>query len=261
MMAYENLAALYDYLMQDIDYSQWACYLDELLKRFACPGPVVADLGCGTGSITIALAKMGWQMIGLDCSEAMLKQARCKSAKENVVVEWFERDMTAPALEKVVPHAVIATFDAFNYILEPEDLQMMLQNLYWDMADDGLLIFDLHTPYNLAHNLGNQVYSYHDGQMDYIWENHWDEARGVCQMQLTFFVLDDASGLYRRMTEYHEEKAYDPSLIKIWLDLAGFEVLALYEPLQFNPLSEVGEQTKALFVARKKSDNAWEEEA
>lgn len=260
-MAYENLAALYDGLMTDTDYEAWARYLDELLRRFACPGPALADLGCGTGSISIPLAKLGWQITGLDRSAEMLEQARQKSAAEGVQIQWLERDMTAPSLEGLAPQAVIATFDAFNYILEPEALQMLLQELYWSMAEEGLLIFDLNTPYKLRQVLGDNLYSYHDEQVDYIWENHWDQEDDLCQMQLTFFVRDEATGLYQRSEEYHEEKVYEPELIKLWLTLAGFEVLALYEPLSFEDLAEVTDQAKVLFVARRRGDDAWEDEA
>ena len=234
-MAYENLAALYDGLMQDIDYEEWARYLDDLLRRFACPGKVLVDLGCGTGNITIPLARLGWQVTGLDRSEAMLEEARQKSAVFGVQVEWLRRDMTQPELADLAPQAVIATFDAFNYILEPEALQMMLQELYWSMAEGGLLIFDLNTPYKLRQTLGDNLYSYHDEQVDYIWENHWDAEDDITQMQLTFFVRDEATGLYRRSQEYHEEKIYEP---------------------------EVTDQAKVIFVARRpKDDDAWEDEA
>ena len=106
----------------------------------------------------------------------------------------------------------------------------------------------------------DSLYSYHDEQVDYIWENHWDQEDDICQMQLTFFVRDEATGLYRRSEEYHEEKVYEPDLIKLWLSLAGFDVLALFEPLTFTELSEVTDQAKVLFVARKRADDAWEDE-
>lgn len=260
-MAYENLAALYDGLMRDIDYEQWARYLDELLRCYHCPGKVLADLGCGTGNITIPLAHLGWEITGLDRSQAMLEEARQKSAACGVRVEWLERDMTRPELEDLAPQGVLATFDAFNYILEPETLQMMLQDLYWSMAEDGLLIFDLNTPYKLRRTLGDNLYSYHDEQVDYVWENHWDAEEDVTQMQLTFFVRDEATGLYRRSQEYHEEKVYEPELVKMWLSLAGFTVEALYEPLSFEPLAEVTDQEKVVFVARRQREDAWEDEA
>ena len=122
------------------------------------------------------------------------------------------------------------------------------------------MIFDLNTPYKLRQVLGDNLYSYHDEQVDYIWENHWDQEEDICQMQLTFFVRDEATGLYRRSEEYHEEKVYEPELVKLWLSLAGFDVLALFEPLAFTELSEVTDQAKVLFVARKRADDAWEDD-
>lgn len=104
-MAYENLAALYDDLMTDTDYEAWARYLDELLRRFACPGSVLVDLGCGTGSISIPLAKLGWQVSGIDRSAEMLAKAREKSAAAGVTIQWLKRDMTEPDLAELAPQA------------------------------------------------------------------------------------------------------------------------------------------------------------
>lgn len=249
-MAYENLAALYDGLMADIDYEAWADYINELLERFHCPGKTIIDLGCGTGSISIPLAQRGWQVIGLDRSAEMLKQAQNKAAAAGVTIQWLKQDMTEPKLEEM-PHGVIATFDAFNYILDPEDLQFMLQELAQQMADDGLLIFDINTPYKLRQVLGNQIYSHHSEQIEYIWENQLDMENDICQMRLTFFTRDEATGLYRKSEEFHEERIYDPQLLAMWLSLSGFEVLGMYEPLSIEPLTEVGQLHKVVFVARR----------
>ena len=37
-MAYERIAAVYDGLMNDIDYEAWANYLHELLMLYKVPG-------------------------------------------------------------------------------------------------------------------------------------------------------------------------------------------------------------------------------
>lgn len=46
----------------------------ELLKPQ--PGEKILDLGCGTGTLTYAIAKAGAEVTGIDLSEAMLQQAR-----------------------------------------------------------------------------------------------------------------------------------------------------------------------------------------
>ena len=49
----------------------------------------ILELACGTGRITCALAKSGKSVTGLDLSEAMLVEARTKSAKLNLNISWL----------------------------------------------------------------------------------------------------------------------------------------------------------------------------
>ena len=46
-MAYEALASIYDVLMDDVNYDQWAEYLHQQLQKNNCPGNCLLDLGCG----------------------------------------------------------------------------------------------------------------------------------------------------------------------------------------------------------------------
>ncbi|MEV5720857.1 class I SAM-dependent methyltransferase [Amycolatopsis mediterranei] len=53
----------------------------ELLLPLLPPAPAgVADLGCGTGSLTLLLAEAGHEVCGVDLSERMLDAARAKTA-------------------------------------------------------------------------------------------------------------------------------------------------------------------------------------
>lgn len=69
----------------------WAGLLLPLLP----PAPaVVADLGCGTGSLTLLLAEAGHDVCGVDLSERMLDEARAKTA--GVRVELLQGDAADP---------------------------------------------------------------------------------------------------------------------------------------------------------------------
>lgn len=248
-MAYERIAAVYDGLMNDIDYEAWANYLHELLMLYKVPGQKLLDLGCGTGNITLRLAQKGWQITAVDQSAEMLAKAQAKSDTDNVC--WQEGNITLMDFEGY--DGVIATFDVFNYLLEAGDLQDLLQNLAMGLNDNGLLIFDINTPFKLRNFLGNNIYTYHSEEMVYLWENQFDEEADICQMRLTFFVQEESSGLYEKWQEFHEQKVYEPKMLTMWLTLAGFDVLAIYEALSMDELSVVDKEHKIVFVARK----AW----
>lgn len=58
----------------------------------------VADLGCGTGSLSVLLAEGGHRVTGLDLSPEMLRQARRKAERHRVDVALVEGDAADPAL-------------------------------------------------------------------------------------------------------------------------------------------------------------------
>jgi SAM-dependent methyltransferase len=76
-----------------------ACWR-ELLLSVLPPAPArVADLGCGTGSITVLLASEGYDVHGLDLSGAMVAAARAKVAETGVLARLQQGDAAFPPWE------------------------------------------------------------------------------------------------------------------------------------------------------------------
>lgn len=251
-MAYETLAAMYDALMDDVDYEAWADYIDRMLQKHGGPGKRLLDLGCGTGCISIPLAQRGYQVTGVDISEEMLAAAREKSRALQLDIDWRKQDLISLQLfdeagNEMVFDAAIATFDVFNHLTDPEDLQMLFHTLNPLLTDEGVLLFDVQTPYKLREYLGNHIFTLHRDDVEYMWENHFDEETQICTMNITFF-LRQANGLYRRETMTQEERVYDLDLLRLWLKYSDFETAGVYEELSENDVKP--EAHRAVFIAR-----------
>jgi ubiquinone/menaquinone biosynthesis C-methylase UbiE len=57
------------------------------------PGRAI-DLGCGSGTNVITLAKAGWQVTGVDFAARAIQIAKRKAQKENITAELFVGDVT-----------------------------------------------------------------------------------------------------------------------------------------------------------------------
>jgi SAM-dependent methyltransferase len=58
----------------------------------APPGKAL-DLGCGTGTNAIALARRGWRVTGVDFASRAIREARRKSAREGLEIEFLAADI------------------------------------------------------------------------------------------------------------------------------------------------------------------------
>ena len=122
MDAYTSFAEVYDTFMDNVDYDEWGGYLIQLLKEHGLSGGLVAELGCGTGSVTERLAKAGYEVTALDLSGDMLTIAERKREElpEEVAerILYVQQDMRELALPGTVD-AFTAIGDSLNYITDP----------------------------------------------------------------------------------------------------------------------------------------------
>ena len=79
-----------------------------LLPLIPEPGSDVADLGCGTGTLSLLLGRAGHRVRGMDLSGKMVDTARAKAAAAGVPAEFVVGDASSPALAPRSFDAIIA---------------------------------------------------------------------------------------------------------------------------------------------------------
>jgi SAM-dependent methyltransferase len=68
---------------------------DRLARVVTPPGPV-ADLGCGPGAHALALARRGYEVVGVDGSPRMVEVARARAARDGIDVRFDVHDVGTP---------------------------------------------------------------------------------------------------------------------------------------------------------------------
>ena len=80
MKKYCDFAYLYDKLTLDVEYDKRADFLEQIININMDYKPeLIADIGCGTGTICNIMSDRGYDMIGIDSSFDMLNVAKEKS--------------------------------------------------------------------------------------------------------------------------------------------------------------------------------------
>ena len=241
---YEAIAHVYDKLNAEIDYAAWADFVERCFDRYLPARPsLVLDLACGTGSMTLALARRGYDMIGIDGSADMLSEAFSRAADFPGVL-WLCQDMRAFELYGTVG-AVTCCLDSLNYLLSPDDLFRTFSLVHNYLDPDGLFLFDMNTPYKFTHVYGSNAYVledelvYDEGTEDeervpiYCgWQNTYHPETRICDFDLSLFEeLPD--GNYRREDEHQEERCYSLEEIKSALAAAKLELLGVWSDFKF----------------------------
>jgi len=75
--------------------AQWTHFLATLLPN---PQARVLDIGCGTGSLSVVLARLGHQVTGIDLSPTMISLAKEKAEKYGYQIEFQIMDASFPQL-------------------------------------------------------------------------------------------------------------------------------------------------------------------
>lgn len=111
-------------------------------------GPVL-EFGCGTGRITLPLARRGVAVTGMDASHSMLEILRAKLAKECESVRRrtrvIEGDFRTHYLRDQFSLVVIP-FRPMQHLYTTEDQLAALKNAGRHLADGGILAFDVFSP-------------------------------------------------------------------------------------------------------------------
>ena len=184
------------------------------------------DLACGTGSIAEEMAKIGYDVVGVDYSDEMLGIALDKKFDSGLNIQYLCQDMRKLDLYGSVDITVCA-LDSINHLNSLKDIKKVFQNVALFSEPDGLFIFDINTIYKHRNVLANNTFTYETDKVFCVWENTLLPETDEVKMNLEFFELEE-NGLYSRSSDSFSEKAYSEESIEMLLDECGFKVLGKY---------------------------------
>lgn len=243
---YNEFAKIYDSL-QEIDYNSFADYYESIFKKYELSPSLVLDLACGTGNVTLLLAKRGYDMIGIDLSEEMLGIAADKAREENLDILLLNQDITEFELYGTVD-AAICSLDGVNYLTGDGDLTSLFALIKNYLNPGGIFIFDINSEHKLKNILGENTFVYDEDDVYCVWSSSYDDEDKICCFNLDFFTQTE-NGLYRRDEEYQEERAYSVDEIKTAAEQVGLQVCGIFDDRSLEPAHSLSE--RIFFVVKK----------
>lgn len=249
-MIYDLLAPFYDAINADIDYNKWADFIENILKKECKEKPeLVLDLGCGTGKMTLELARRGYDMTGIDISPEMLDIAREQADEEGHDVLWLCQDMREFELYGTVD-AAVCCLDCINHLEDSEDLEKCFSLIHNYLIPDGIFIFDINGRYKFENVYSDRTYTMEEDGGLCVWENYYDPDSRLCDFYITLFK-ECPDGRYERYDDEQSERMYTLSEIKASLEKCKMEFLYSFGDLDFSPGNDECERIYIVAKCRK----------
>lgn len=244
--AYTVFAKYYDEIMSTVPYDDWVEFVVSLFERIGYSPRTVLDLACGTGNISLLLARLGYEVTGIDGSAAMVEVARKKAVAQYLQARFMQGDFRTFTVDEPVD-LVISLYDSLNYLLTEADIARTFQQVERVLTSKGYFIFDLNTIKRLSTvEEGNSMV---EGDGYYLfWNDRVDPEGPYWHVKLTIFEHQPDGSLYRE-DEHHTERAYPIQRVEAMLAATGFTVEQIYDEYTMSPGTE--ESGRIVVIARK----------
>lgn len=221
-------ADLYDDLYQDKDYGAECDVIERIFATYG-EGRVrtILDLGCGTGSHAVPLAQRGYDVAGVDRSEAMLARARERGS--TIAALTFELgDVRSVDMGRSFD-SVVMMFAVLGYQLGNADVLAALATARRHLRPGGLFVFDVwYGPAVLAERPSQRVkvLDVPDGQVLRVASGELDVRHHACHVDYHVWRIEQLR-LAAETRERHTMRFFFPLELEAMLQQTGFELVRM----------------------------------
>ena len=249
---FDDWADIYDrvyaYLVHDVPF-----YIQQGL---GCSGPVL-ELGCGTGRVSLAMARANIPVVGVDISLRMVETARRKARALGLgrQASFRQGDMRTVRLRRRFP-LVVMPFRSFQSLLRVSDQRQALANVKAHLLPNGKLAFDVFAPdIQMLADTSPEMFHLQDvpqpdtGHRLAVWGknrfNHVDQTNDV---QLVIEELDQQDVVLSRLCREFTVRYTFRYEMEHLLETCGFTVEAVYGDFDGGPVA--ADSDDLVWVAR-----------
>jgi SAM-dependent methyltransferase len=235
--AYQRLAPYYDELTREHDYDGWTRHLEETALRFGVRGTRLLDAACGTGKSFLPFLARGYTVTGCDISPEMVTLASAKAPEADL----FVADVRT--LDPIGSFDLITCLDdSVNYLIDDGDLEDCLGALAWNLAPDGVLVFDVNTLSTYRTTFARDMTL--DGPDVFLaWRGRCaaDEEPGCIAELVIEAFTETGPGLYERVTSRHLQRHHPRPEVEAALAGAGLAAVGVFGQLPDGSLDELAD--------------------
>ncbi|HEU5380868.1 MAG TPA: methyltransferase domain-containing protein [Ktedonobacteraceae bacterium] len=246
---YTDFAWAYDQIIEEPGQEHYDHIAQIFASAGSAPGSRLLDAGCGAGRYALALARRGYQVIGVDAAPSLLREAQRKAAEAQLAVT-FEvgnlLNLTAkPACDGILCRGVL------NDLLDDASRQNVFQEFASVLRKSGVLVLDVREWRTTVQRKRREPF----------WEKQVATERGLLTYQSRTALEEETRTLH--ITERHQLQQGKELItadyafaMRCWLqeelhallEQAGFEALHYFGA--YNSQIPVGVTDRIVAIAR-----------
>lgn len=225
------------------DYYDWTSptenedvlYYVELAKETG--GPVL-ELGCGTGRCSLAIAREGIEVVGLDLSREMLNRAKQKADEFGLSqrVTWIEADMSNFSIPDKTFPLVIIPYRSFLHLLTVKDQLNALKCIRSHLQDGGMLALNVFVPHVDQLVDIDRKYQYRgcfpipgtEEKVEIYDFTEVDPFYQLCHITRYYERFDGQGKMLERIKTHLHLRYIFPTELSLLLALCGFKIVNRY---------------------------------
>ncbi|MBN2696589.1 MAG: class I SAM-dependent methyltransferase [Bacilli bacterium] len=223
-MDYDILATFYDSFIDPAVYQEYL----RLLEKYTSRGTLL-DIGCGTGTLSLELAKTGFEVMATDLSEEMLQIVDYRAKAEEIELEIGVYDMLDPITLKF--DTVVASMDVINHLADLEDVEFGFTNIHDALNPNGVFIFDV-----LSADYIDMLDGYKEDDEDFHF--HWESHKGAKEHSIVHTI-----------TMSIDKKLHEVKIFEETYDVELYDQIA--RKVGFNVLEKISMPERTIFVLQK----------
>ncbi|MFM6975777.1 MAG: class I SAM-dependent methyltransferase [Sphingobacteriaceae bacterium] len=195
------------------------------------------DIACGRGRHAIYLNKKGYEVTGIDLSEANIRFAK---DFENEHLHFYVHDMRHLFYINYFDIA-FNLFTSFGYFETQKDHLKALKMFNKSLKPDGLMVFDYFNTHKIIHHLSHQEVKLIDGIEFHI-------SKQVVEGKIVKTIAFEHHGKDYGFKE--EVQAFSSADFELMFKNSGFEIIHQFGNYQLQPFDEL-QSDRLIFICRK----------
>jgi ubiquinone/menaquinone biosynthesis C-methylase UbiE len=209
----------------------------------------ILELCCGTGRLTIPIAKAGYDITGVDFTISMLEHAKIKTKNEGLEIDFIEADIRTLNIPEQYDFIFIP-FNSIHHLYQNEDLFKTFEVVKKHLKKDGLFIFDCYNP-NIEYIVEaskdtNKIAEYitKDGRKIIIKQNmQYENATQINRIKWHYYINDKFDSIQNM-----DMRLYFPQELNAYLENNGFTIIQKFGGFEEEAFKNISE--KQIFICK-----------